>query len=242
SSSLYLTSLRNVLEQYLAEDATPGNLALYLPPVRRIITDLLTGLRGKQSVYLRMQSHKSGSGYEGTDSRSPRGERTSSKRGELAEHHSPFSRMISKAEKFERERESTSQRIGPSSSGRRAELHSPPAVPGEDDRFVGGSAPVIVEHPQPLQYLRRRTPHPAPIPPAKPAPKAPTSSGAVPANVKCTHSSIIVIVEPSSPGQDIDGGSTSPAPETPPEFAPTMANSLTVPKKNNVLERRASKR
>jgi hypothetical protein len=43
--------LRNVLEQCLAEEPTPENLELYLPTVRQIITNLLQGLRGKQSVY-----------------------------------------------------------------------------------------------------------------------------------------------------------------------------------------------
>ncbi|KAJ7189768.1 hypothetical protein B0H12DRAFT_958442, partial [Mycena haematopus] len=46
--------LRNVLEQCLAEDATPDNLELYLPTVRQIITNLLQGLRGKQSIYRRI--------------------------------------------------------------------------------------------------------------------------------------------------------------------------------------------
>ena len=56
--------LRNVLEQCLAEDATPEHLELYLPTVRQIITNLLQGLRGKQSVYRKIMSdnrHKSGS-------------------------------------------------------------------------------------------------------------------------------------------------------------------------------------
>ncbi len=35
--------LRNVLEQCLAEDATPEHLELYLPTVRQIITNLLQG-------------------------------------------------------------------------------------------------------------------------------------------------------------------------------------------------------
>ena len=54
--------LRNVLEQCLAEDATPENLAIYLPTVRQIITNLLQGLRGKQSLYRKIVSdhrHKS---------------------------------------------------------------------------------------------------------------------------------------------------------------------------------------
>ncbi|KAJ8694967.1 Bud site selection protein 6 [Pleurotus ostreatus] len=54
--------LRTVLEACLAEDATPENLERFLPIVRQIITNLLQGLRGKQSIYRRIVSehrHKS---------------------------------------------------------------------------------------------------------------------------------------------------------------------------------------
>jgi len=43
--------LRDVLERCLAEDASPENLELYLPSVRRIITHLLEGLRQRQDEY-----------------------------------------------------------------------------------------------------------------------------------------------------------------------------------------------
>ncbi|EDR14081.1 uncharacterized protein LACBIDRAFT_229313, partial [Laccaria bicolor S238N-H82] len=63
--------LRNVLEQCLAEDATSDNLEIYLPTVREIITNLLQGLRGKQSIYRRIMSdqrHRSGEqGHERTE-------------------------------------------------------------------------------------------------------------------------------------------------------------------------------
>jgi len=49
--------LRNVLEQCLAEDATPENLELYLPNIRQIITNLLQGLRGKQAMYRKVKVH-----------------------------------------------------------------------------------------------------------------------------------------------------------------------------------------
>ncbi|TFK38351.1 hypothetical protein BDQ12DRAFT_605663, partial [Crucibulum laeve] len=45
--------LRKVLEQCLSEEATAGNLGLYLPNVQQIITKLLQGLRSKQSIYRR---------------------------------------------------------------------------------------------------------------------------------------------------------------------------------------------
>lgn len=43
--------LRYILEQCLSEEATPSNLEIYLPTVRKTITDLLQGLREKQSLY-----------------------------------------------------------------------------------------------------------------------------------------------------------------------------------------------
>ena len=43
--------LREVLETCLAEDASPDNLAIYLPKVRQIITNLLHVLHGKQPMY-----------------------------------------------------------------------------------------------------------------------------------------------------------------------------------------------
>jgi hypothetical protein len=63
--------LRDVLEICLAEDATPDNLAIYLPKVRGIITRLLKGLRSKQSMYRRIVSEQHPSRQRsGTSSRS----------------------------------------------------------------------------------------------------------------------------------------------------------------------------
>ncbi|KAF9517967.1 hypothetical protein BS47DRAFT_1482919 [Hydnum rufescens UP504] len=45
--------LRHVLEDALAEEASPAVLEVYLPKVRAIITNLLQGLRSKQSIYRR---------------------------------------------------------------------------------------------------------------------------------------------------------------------------------------------
>lgn len=51
--------LRNILETCLAEEATPAVLDVYLPDVRKVITNLLQGLRSKQSVYRRTVSDRS---------------------------------------------------------------------------------------------------------------------------------------------------------------------------------------
>ena len=69
--------LRDVLERCLSEDATPENLEIYLPKVRAIITNLLQGLRTKQSLYRARATDRSSRsrGDARTDS-------TSSRRGE----------------------------------------------------------------------------------------------------------------------------------------------------------------
>ena len=136
--------LRNVLEQCLAEDATPDNLDLYLPNVRQIITNLLQGLRGKQSIYRRIvQDHRHRSG-ERTDSRSSR-TTNGSTRGER--HHSSQSSRPQTDD--ERESGSVSRRSGQSSRRRdQASVHSHSSYQQSGNgNFVGGLAQTIVEHP-----------------------------------------------------------------------------------------------
>lgn len=70
--------LRNVLETCLAEEPSKETLDQYLPKVRSIITDLLQGLRQKQSMYRRIVSdgrHRSEGGDR--ESRSSRSDRSS---------------------------------------------------------------------------------------------------------------------------------------------------------------------
>ncbi|KAG8825114.1 Bud site selection protein 6 [Serendipita sp. 399] len=63
--------LRDILERCLAEDASPDNLALYLPGVRKIITHLLEGLKTKQDEYrTRGGSHQGGSSRSRRSSKS----------------------------------------------------------------------------------------------------------------------------------------------------------------------------
>lgn len=64
--------LRNILETCLAEEATPAVLDLYLPDVRKIITNLLQGLRSKQSVYRRTVSDRSRQSTSSSQGDSPR--------------------------------------------------------------------------------------------------------------------------------------------------------------------------
>ncbi|KAJ7606183.1 actin interacting protein 3-domain-containing protein [Mycena polygramma] len=182
--------LRNVLEQCLAEDATPDNLELYLPTVRQIITNLLQGLRGKQSIYRRIVSdHRRSeqSGSEGAVSRSSRSRREGSHRSQLSRTNfnendtpsppTPTTNL--------RDRDSASSRKSTQqSSSRRKDPSSPSFTASSlngsmngDQAFVGGFAPTVTEsevNPQPeytpqtdSQSRRTRTvPPPIDPPPA----------------------------------------------------------------------------
>lgn len=265
--------LRNVLEQCLAEDATPENLEIYLPTVRQIITNLLQGLRVKQSIYRRIVSERRrgsdpAGGNDRTESRSSRGER-SSRRAD-GTHRSQLSRTVAESERPDRD--SVSRRSGGSSSRRKD------TVP-QDEAFVGGFAPQVLEQRNPpsqsfeddntpvpsgsqtgQQQPSRPAEMPSPsqpyqaIPPDRtlnhlPDSIKPQPAPTVPASVK--RYSLVdkpisppsVVVEPSSPDPDLYDISSSPTPGTPPaDLPPAMANSLAALKKNDVLERRASKR
>ncbi|KAF4569903.1 Bud site selection protein 6 [Pleurotus pulmonarius] len=141
--------LRTVLEACLAEDATPENLERFLPTVRQIITNLLQGLRGKQSIYRRIVSehrHKSDQapGHERNDSRSSRSERLSRREGS---HRSTASKGTIDGSDRPPERDSISRRSAQSSRRRdisNSQNTPPPPAPytngNGDERFVGGFA------------------------------------------------------------------------------------------------------
>lgn len=134
--------LRNVLEQCLAEDATAENLEVYLPTVRQIITNLLQGLRGKQSIYRRIVSDHRHRSEQSADGRSDRDSRSSRSRRE-GSHRSQLSR--STVADDTPTRDSVSSRR--STPGRRREPASPPVNggPGSGD-FVGGFALLAEQH------------------------------------------------------------------------------------------------
>ncbi|KAF8216438.1 actin interacting protein 3-domain-containing protein [Mycena galopus ATCC 62051] len=152
--------LRNVLEQCLAEDATPDNLELYLPTVRQIITNLLQGLRGKQSIYRRIVSDhrrsEQSSGSERAESRSSRSRREGSHRSQLSRTNFGESDTPPTPTTNLRDRDSTSsssRRSTQQSSGRRRDPGSPSLNGGSPlnggsfsgEPFVGGFAPSIAE-------------------------------------------------------------------------------------------------
>lgn len=136
------------MEQCLAEDATPENLDLYLPNVRQIITNLLQGLRGKQSIYRRIVSdhrHRSrDTNHQRTDSRTSR-TTSGSTRGDR--HHG--SQSSHPQTEDDRESSSVSRRLGQSSRRRdqASGQSQSSSQQNENKNFVGGSAPTIVGHP-----------------------------------------------------------------------------------------------
>ncbi|KAF9525165.1 actin interacting protein 3-domain-containing protein [Crepidotus variabilis] len=127
--------LRRVLEQCLAEDASPDNLELYLPSVRSIITSLLQGLRLKQTIYRKIHRE---SGHERTDSRSSR---TAPSRRE-GSHRSSASGSGTGAEDGggEMSRNNVRRSKKTTSSSHRSGL----SAQGSND-FIGGFAPTLVE-------------------------------------------------------------------------------------------------
>ncbi|KAH8832388.1 hypothetical protein DL96DRAFT_1581881 [Flagelloscypha sp. PMI_526] len=56
------TDLREVLEQCLAEDASPQVLALYLPGVKKVFISLLKGLRDRQLMWRDRDGSMNGTG------------------------------------------------------------------------------------------------------------------------------------------------------------------------------------
>ncbi|TDL23773.1 AIP3-domain-containing protein [Rickenella mellea] len=91
--------LRSVLESCLSEDATEDNLNQYLPKVRKIITNLLQGLRNKQSIYRRLDSdrrQRTGDSQrpERTESRSSRADDRRTRGESVTSSRSHHSRSI----------------------------------------------------------------------------------------------------------------------------------------------------
>jgi hypothetical protein len=179
--------LRAVLEQCLSEEASTENLDLYLPTVRQIITNLLQGLRAKQSIYRRKVSdhrHKSSEQSAGSGSERESRSRPSKRDGERG-HRSQLSRTAGDNDR-PAERDSISRRSALSSSSRRRDpppqTTTPPAASNEDEPFVGGFAPSLrngVTSPsvrsERSSASRRRPQSPAPPPSHPPLDFRPSS-------------------------------------------------------------------
>lgn len=140
--------LRNILETCLAEDARSDSLQRYLPEVRKVITNLLQGLRGKQTTYRKIiseQRHRSeASGHSRHESRSSvRSSRrdTANSHKSIHQNNPDAGRMSSSSTR----RTITSSRRHPSIQG----IESPPRPPlveeSDDGGFIGG----FIAPPQP---------------------------------------------------------------------------------------------
>ncbi|KAI0686337.1 actin interacting protein 3-domain-containing protein [Cerioporus squamosus] len=126
--------LRVILEACLSEDATPENLEIFLPEVRQIITSLLQGLRGKQSIYRRIVSdQKRSEGGSDRDSRLSRVDRA--REDGIARQPS---RGPTPSNDLPPRSKTPSSRRKPSNS---ENVLAPPVVPNGSSDFVGGFAP-----------------------------------------------------------------------------------------------------
>jgi hypothetical protein len=177
--------LRTVLEQCLSEEASTENLEIYLPTVRQIITSLLQGLRGKQSIYRRMVSdhrHKSSSErgtpatstHDRTESRSSRSSRRE-RAGESTTslHRSQLSRTIDNDKDVVYARRSTGRR-DPGLSTSTSTTNSDDPLPPPHPPPTGGLPPPPVQqnpatpdrngiHHERASDTPRQRPTPAPL-------------------------------------------------------------------------------
>jgi len=138
--------LRVVLEQCLSEEATPENLEIYLPNVRKIITNLLQGLREKQTIYRKIMTdhRRQVDGSDKAESRYSRNRKEVGYRSESRASNATEDGTIQRdsirrsAHTSQRRRDVTSQSLQGSSAL--------PANPDDQQQpFVGGFVPTILE-------------------------------------------------------------------------------------------------
>lgn len=250
--------LRDVLETCLAEDATPDNLAIYLPKVRAIITRLLQGLRTKQSLYRRIvadQPHASRHrSHARTNSRSSKADKPRQD-DDIRQRRSQLSRSQGDDERVERESTHSRHVSRPSHASKPSDSQlprmTPPPVFQEPDDDPPADKLPNGQHPPVLQPTRSSQPVPAEPPARAGDAEAPAAHVPVPPNVKRyslvdkpvsspPRSPPTVVIEEPSPGQDTNGDPSPP--RTPPPDTPAVQSSLAALKKSEALERRASKR
>lgn len=224
--------LRNVLEPCLAEEATPENLDIYLPRVRQIITNLLQGLRGKQSVYRRIVSeHKHRSNGDSTqekpDVRSSRSERDRDRFTRKSEtthrSHGSIRTEADRGASRERERE----REVPSRRSTAQSIASVSSRPREEEEpFVGGFAvasavrhspptqipeppPEYQEHPVWVQDVQSRMSRPVPPLPVDQATPPAATPIPLPNDVQINDTPPQPIASTSRATEDLNGRPTS---------------------------------
>ncbi|KAF5362129.1 hypothetical protein D9756_002487 [Leucocoprinus leucothites] len=180
--------LRVVLEQCLSEEATADNLEIYLPNVRKIITNLLQGLREKQTIYRKIMTdhRRQTEGHERTESRSSRGRRDAG--------HRPESRT-SNQEDGALQRDSI--RRSAHASQRRRDVSSQSSQASsltltngnEQQQFIGGFAPMVLE---------QHNTTPPPFPDAQPVPP-PSATDSISSQHRRQPSAATPPLEPPQP-------------------------------------------
>lgn len=264
--------LRVVLEQCLSEEATAENLEIYLPNVRKIITNLLQGLREKQTIYRKIMTdhRRQPDGSDKTEIRHSRNRREVGYRSESRTASATEDGSIQR-DSTRRSAQSSQRRRDVTSQSSQGSLALPASADEQQQMFVGGFAPRIPEQYPPdalppippsandsISLQHRKGPSTAFELSEAPLPELPVESNVSPATMLVPASvkrySLIdkpvpatppVIVEPSSPEaatEQLNEASSQQAESTPIETMPAVADSLAALKKSDVLERRASKR
>lgn len=258
--------LRHILEACLSEDASQAVLDLYLPDVRKVITNLLHGLRLKQTIYRRMIERTRGS----TGSSSSRSSRTDHSRARTSIRDS---QRESQSSLLRREREVVSEHDPPRGeeqlariSGSSLEQRSSPSQSARTQHTAG-----YFNHPSTLPApAQPEENNEAFVPPTTKPGKHGFTPIPVPASVARYSLSDPPVQLPTTPGTEISGGSNGPSPDrkspqpdttqandhehspllTPDKDyitaestrAPAMESSLDALKKTEAFGRRASKR
>ncbi|KAG1732477.1 actin interacting protein 3-domain-containing protein [Suillus lakei] len=221
--------LREVLETCLAEEATQDNLNVYLPTVRKIITNLLQGLRGKQSMYRRIVSeHQSRhrSSHSRTDSRSSKSDKTS-RRDDDSRHRSQLSHSLLRSSA--RQQDPRTQTPPPP---------SPPSVFREPDDETPPSEKTITRSVN--GHINRGSAQPQ----ARQSQNVYKPNG----DVLSRDSSETLVASSSDKNLAQTPSQSVPVPASVKRYSlvdrpgPAVASSLAALKKSDVLERRASKR
>ncbi len=148
--------LRGVLVQCLSEEASKETLEVYLPDVRKSLTKLLQGLRGKQSIYRQIMldsgdrsSTSEGSSFgrpESRSSRSSRHETTASTKSNLPSQQD----VVQSSDSLPRRTVTSTSRKETATSM----PYPPPSPMNGADPSVGAIAPDIQRASTPTQSPR----------------------------------------------------------------------------------------
>ncbi|KAJ3571826.1 hypothetical protein NP233_g3501 [Leucocoprinus birnbaumii] len=194
--------LRVVLEQCLSEEATADNLEIYLPNVRKIITNLLQGLREKQTVYRKiMTDHRRQEGHERTESRSSRTRREGGHRSESRASNQEDGGV--QRESIRRSAHTSQRRRDIVSQNSQASSMTLANGDEQQHQFVGGFAPTMLER------------HDTPPPPFPDAQLAPPPSATDSISSQHRRQPSVVTPPPEPPQIEPEAEQTAPAVTSP---------------------------